>query len=268
PRHSTALLGVPYAEQDGRTLHLQILLPPQVVGTDPADGQRLPGILYVQGSGWREQNLGGKLPALAEMACRGYVIAIVEHRPSAQAPFPAQAEDAARAVHFLREHAGEYFVNPDRLAIWGDSSGGHTALTAYLRDPALDLRCAVDYFAPTDISRMNEEPSISDHLAADSAEGLLIGGRRVDEHPELVAPTILMGGVVPAAERAQHVLIVHGSHDRVVPFAQSVLLHEELRAAGQDTTLVRVEGADHSGAPFWQPTVLDLVEEFLRRCLA
>jgi dipeptidyl aminopeptidase/acylaminoacyl peptidase len=62
-------------------------------------------------------------------------------------------------------------------------------------------------------------------------------------------------------------LMIHGSKDRLVPFAQSVLLYEALVLAGQPVELYRLQGADHGGAPFWQPAVMDLVDGFLRRHL-
>lgn len=116
---------------------------------------------------------------------------------------------------------------------------------------------------------MNEHPSIQDHLEAHSPEGDLIGGVRVDEHPELVAPTVIWDHVPPASERAlPPLLVIHGDKDRIVPFSQSVWLVEDLEAKGQDVTFYRLAGADHGGAPFWQPEVLDVVDDFLRQHLA
>ncbi len=262
PRYGTALLEVPYAEKDGCRLHLQVLLPPMA----PESNTSYPAVLYVQGSAWFPQNLGQELPALADFARRGYVMAIVEYRPSTVAPFPAQVEDTKSAVRFLRANADRFHVDPDRIALWGDSSGGHTAAHVHLDPEPLALRCAVDFYGPTDISRMNTEPSMMDHRSADSPEGMLIGGRPVLEHPELVAPTIAMNRV-PADRRLPPLLIMHGSQDRLVPFGQSVLLYEALVAAEQPVALYQLRGAGHGGPAFWQPAVLDLVDAFLREHL-
>jgi dipeptidyl aminopeptidase/acylaminoacyl peptidase len=59
-------------------------------------------------------------------------------------------------------------------------------------------------------------------------------------------------------------LIMHGSKDRVVPFAQSVLLHDALRAAGQPVELCQIAGADHNDAAFFQDDVFDIVDAFIR----
>jgi acetyl esterase/lipase len=273
PVHGTARLGIEYAHRDGRSLVLHLLVPP---------GERtgLPLVVHVQGSAWSEQELGLNLPALAAFAGRGYAVATVAYRPSDVAPFPAQVLDVRAAVRFLARHAEEFGVDPGRLALWGDSSGGHTVVLAALTDgdPAfvhpdegedgpLGVRAVVDFYGPTDIAAMSAEPSAMDHDAPGSPEGLLLGGHRVSERPDLVAPTVAATHVRAGVELPPF-LVVHGSRDRLVPFGQSVLLAHALQRAGQRVDLVRLEGADHGGPPFWSDTVLDLVDAFLREHLA
>lgn len=270
PRFGRAHLGVQYARKSGMPLHLQVLEPPLA----PESTARFPLVAYVQGSGWLAQDLGLSVPALAEFARRGYVVAVVEYRPSTVASFPAQVKDTATAIRFLRRNAARFHIDPEHVALWGDSSGGHTTLMTYVTegDPAysdesvadepLDIRCFVDYYGPTDFSRMNDEPSTQDHLGPDSPEGRLLGGVDVLANPDVLAPTVVMNHVAPAPRR-RPLLMVHGSKDRLVPFGQSVLMHDALREAGQDVTFYQLKGADHGGAPFWQDEVLDLVDGFL-----
>lgn len=271
PAHPAVRLGVPYVRRATGPLHVHVVTPP----VEPHE--RLPLVVYVQGSGWFAQDLGAGLPALVEVARRGYVVASVEYRPSPVAPFPAQALDVATAVRWLRAHADDLQVDPARVALWGDSSGGHTTLMAYVAGdgpvvgedgdvPPLGVRCFVDYYGPTDVGTMNCEPSTMDHLAADSPEGVLLGGVPVLADPARLAPTVVAHHV-RADVRLAPLLMVHGSKDRLVPFGQSVTLFETLRDAGQDVTFYRLRGADHGGPPFWQPAVLDVVDAFLRRHL-
>jgi acetyl esterase/lipase len=119
PRYGTALLGVPYAEKSGRTLTLQVLLPPM----EPESQDLFPCVLFVQGSAWFEQELGWSLPPLAEFSRRGYLIAVVQYRPSTVAAFPAQVKDAKSAVRFLRRRAADFHIDASRMVLWGDSSG-------------------------------------------------------------------------------------------------------------------------------------------------
>lgn len=284
PRFGVVHLDVEYAVKDGVARHLQIIMPPRHRARPGTADDRYPTILYVQGSAFHEQDLGLELANLAGFARRGYVIAIVQYRGSEIAPFPAQAKDAKTAVRWLREHAAEYHVDSGRMAMRGDSSGGHTTLMTYATgtagaddDPAysdepvteeLGLRAFVDYYGPTHIGRTNEYPSIHDHRDAESPEGCLIGGVRVDEHPELVAPTVVWDHVPPAGERAlPPLLVIHGDKDRIVSFSQSVRLVEDLETKGQDVTSYRLAGADHGGPAFWQDEVLDVVDGFLKEHL-
>ncbi|MFF0966986.1 alpha/beta hydrolase fold domain-containing protein [Streptomyces sp. NPDC003703] len=270
-RHAGMTAGVEYARKDGHPLHTHVLTPPGPEG----DERVFPLVAFVQGSGWLKQDLGANLPALAEFARRGYVVAVIEYRPSSVAPFPAQIKDARTAIRHLCRNAAEFRIDPDRVVMWGDSSGGHTTVLTCLtetdqyfsdeplQDEPLNIRCFIDYYGPTDISRMNEEPSVMDHIGPGSPEGMLIGGLDVLEHPERVAPTVAMNHVKPAPG-LRPLLIVHGSKDRLVPFGQSVLLYDALREAGQPVTFYRLAGADHGGAPFWQEEILDLVDDFIR----
>ncbi|MFK4639441.1 alpha/beta hydrolase fold domain-containing protein [Paenarthrobacter histidinolovorans] len=271
PEHGTAILGVEYARKDGIPLHLQILLPPM----DRESTAIFPLVVFVQGSAWFEQNLGQSLPPLAHFARKGFVVAIVEYRPSPVATFPAQIRDTGTAIRFLRRNSSDYHVDPTRIVLWGDSSGGHTTVLTCLTegDPffsdeplgqePLNIRCFIDYYGPTDISRMNEEPSTQNHIEPASPEGMLIGGLNVLKHPDLVAPTVAMNHV-SSTPRRRPLLIVHGDKDRLVPFGQSVLLHDALRSAGQPVTFYQLKGADHGGPAFWKEEILSLVENFIR----
>lgn len=266
--HGVVWLDVPYADKDGRSLRLQVIWPPIVDWFVP---QRFPTVVFVQGSGWREQMLGQWLLPLAEFARRGYVVAIVEHRPSTEAPFPAQVKDLRTAVRFLRDNSEQYRADPDQMVLWGDSSGGHTVVLAVLTDgdPAftdeadaapLGVRAVVNYYGPSDISRMADDPACS----------LLLGGADVRTSPELVAPTIAMNHVRPASAAATlpPVLTLHGDQDEVVPLEQGLLLHEALDQAGHPVRTYVLKGAGHGTGAFWTRETLDVVDGFLRDSLA
>ena len=108
---------VEYAEIDGEKLHLQILRP--LTRNQP--DMVCPCVVFVQGSAWFKQDVYAQLPRLAKLAERGYAVAVVEYRHSGIAPFPAQIMDARNAVRFLRVHAEEYRIAPEKIVIAGDS---------------------------------------------------------------------------------------------------------------------------------------------------
>jgi acetyl esterase/lipase len=265
---------VRYAQKSGVHLHLHIIEPRQ----DEDENMIFPLILYVQGSAWLQQDIGNELAQLSRFARRGFVIAIVEYRPSTIAPFPAQVKDTKTAIRFMKRQAATYHADPEAIILWGDSSGGHTAVmtSVSLQNEALDdepptddpisPKAIIDYYGPTDISKMNEEPSTMDHIGPDSPEGMLIGGLNVLENAEKVAPTVPMN-YLSEDRTIPPMLILHGNKDRLVPFGQSVMLFEALMKMGKAAEFYQLKGADHGGYPFWTESVLDIVEAFIRRYL-
>lgn len=233
----------------------------------------LPLVVYVQGSAFHRQDVDDGLGRLSCFAQRGYAIASVEYRESDIAPFPAQALDTKYAIQYLVQHAGELNVDPSKILLWGDSSGGHTVLmTAFTRGVegivADDLEeypiaGVVDYYGPISFYDMNEQPSMQNHRDPDSPEGYELGKVEVTAGNSKVADVREYIG-----ESTPPVLIVHGDKDRLVPFGQSCLLNDALLAAGKSVEFYRLHGADHAGAPFWAPEVLDIVDSFMRRCIA
>lgn len=273
-------LGVEYAVKQGHRLHLVVIQPSADWTTSEQaelDAESFPLIAYVQGSAWREQQLGASLEPLAAFARRGYVIAIIEYRPSSVAAFPAQVADAKTAVRWLLEHAAEFHIDLRRVAMWGDSSGGHTTLMAAVTghgalltdepgERPLDIACYVDFYGPTALDQMDDEPSIMPHSEAGSPESDLLGGEHLAAIPDRVLaadPRSYLDPEVPLPP----IFIAHGSRDRLVPFHQSVLIYEALRAAGQPVELVQVRGAGHGGPTFWTDELMDLVHDFLSRHL-
>lgn len=264
---------VVYAEADGVKLHLQILVP--FTRNEP---ERIyPCVVFVQGSAWFAQNVYAQLPQLSCLARRGYVTAVVEYRHSGIAPFPAQIMDARNAVRFLKFHAAEYHLDPENVAVAGDSSGGHTAMFAgMLHDDAkdnlfpgvcADVKGIVNYYGSCSIMREDSNPIQVLHCQADSPEGMVMGHVDLRDRPDLkrrlsVECNITEETAVPPT------LILHGTKDRTVNCEGSVILYRRMKACGKDVQLYFLQGADHGGAEFWTEEVLDIVQAFLKRCFA
>jgi len=261
---------VTYVTRSGVDLKLQIITPFNPM----MQGKRFPLVVFVQGSAWFKQNCYMNVPQLARFAQRGYVTAIVEYRHSGISPFPAQVQDAKTAIRFLRKNADKFGINPDEVFIWGDSSGGHTAVLAGLtcNDNILDtddyneVSCSVkgiiDYYGVTDITDKNGFPSTPNSQKPDSPEGIFLGGKDIDENPELAAPTIAMN-YISEDKDIPPVLIFHGTKDRIVSFGQSVKLYDKLTSCGKNVDFYAISEADHGGPAFWSEKVLDIVESFI-----
>lgn len=262
------LCDVVYRVVDNVELHLHILLPTQ----DKECEEVFPLIVYIQGSAWKKQSTGKEVAQLSRFAQRGYVIAIVEYRPSDVAAFPAQVIDAKWAIAYMMDHAHMYFVKKDELILWGDSSGGHTALLcAYAQKESLfcepglctyPIQCVIDYYGPCDITRMKDEPSTTSHAHEDTPEGLLLGKRRVTR---ATAKDTIVTNYISKQCAQPPLLIVHGSKDRLVPFHQSILLFDKMKEEEKEVEAYQIWNGDHGGSCFWNHELLLIVDTFIKK---
>ena len=233
----------------------------------------LPLLVYVHGGAFRGGDKGDGPPL--EYLDEGYALASINYRLSQHAVFPAQIEDCKAAVRWLRAHAGEYRLDPDRMAIGGTSAGGHLAAmvgtTGLVRDfdvgEHLDrssrVQAVVDYFGPTDFLQMDTHrlPGGMVHDGPDSPESRLVGGA-IQKNPEKV---VRANPITYVTAASPPFLIVHGDQDPLVPHHQSELLADALREAGVPVTLYTVLGGGHG--QFDDPKVPELTKEFLAQHL-
>lgn len=261
-----------YTIKNNIPLHLYILVPVLKLNEEL---KKFPLIIYIQGSAWRKQNLGMEVGQLSRMAEKGYIIAIVEYRSSDIVIFPAQIKDTKTAIRYMLKNSEKYGVDKNKVVVWGDSSGGRTAamVGATLNkkeyndeDSKLDIKAIIAFYGPTDISKMNFEPSIQDHISPSSPEGELIGKVNVLENLEKVYPTVVMNRI-SKEKYLPPFLIIHGNKDRLVPFGQSILLYDKLKEENKIVEFYQLDGADHGGAPFWQEDILDIVDKFIKENL-
>ncbi|MGY3379986.1 acetyl esterase/lipase [Arthrobacter sp. TE12231] len=225
-------------------------------------GKGFPAIVHFHGGGWRageRSSLGAVLDGFGFSPFRrltdaGFVVVSADYRLSTTAQFPAQLEDAKAAVHWLRDHAQDYSVDPGRIYAWGDSAGGHLASLVGLApgdapagadgDTPGEVAAVAAWYAPSDLPRMGEQSLPNAVARADdpgSREELLIGAV-LAEAPGKAAAASPVSYASPAAPPF---LLVHGTADRFVPAAQSTSLAAALEAAGADVELLLIEDADH-----------------------
>lgn len=253
---------VVYATYGDVERRLQIIVPHR-------GGYKFPLVVFIQGSAWRKQDLYTAIPNLSHIAAKGYVIASVEIRDTDIAQFPAAIEDVKCAIRFMRKHAEEYGIDPNRVAVWGDSSGGHlslmTGLTIGEYDNGLyseqtdEVSAVIDYYGVSDLLTLGKYNDILDHDAADSPEGLFIGGK-VKEHVDLAKKASPFHQDLE--KRLPPFLIIHGDCDSIVHINQSIEMYKALKNNGQKVLFYKVVGADH-GTGIWNPQVLDITEKFL-----
>ncbi len=227
----------------------------------------LPLIVWIHGGGWKGGSKDYCPPIV--WSKKGYAVASVNYRLSQVARFPAQIEDCKAAVRWLRAHARKYMIDPDHVAVWGGSAGGHLAsLVGTAGDVAAweeghqasssQVQAVIDWYGRADLT-----PVSKDSAYANSPSASLLGGSGsgVAELAREASP------ILHVSQDDPPFLIMHGDMDKVVPVQQSRAFAEALRKAGVKVSLVVLKGAGHGGSDFLQPEQVSVIDAFLNRYL-
>ncbi|WP_304976925.1 alpha/beta hydrolase fold domain-containing protein [Duncaniella muris] len=109
----------PYGRRD---LHVDIFR--------PDDEKIYPALLMIHGGGWNSGDKSLQVPMAQQIAKNGYVTIPVEYRLIPEAVYPAGLHDVKTAIRWVRAHAAEYGIDPDRIAVSGCSAGAQLATLA------------------------------------------------------------------------------------------------------------------------------------------
>ncbi len=247
-----------YAQAGTETLRLDVFAPRRRTGP-------VPGIVLVSCGSWTVGAKSQIWPQTAYLASRGFVAAAIECRPAPAARFPAQLNDAAAAVRWLRQHAGEHGVDPRRIAIGGGSSGGHLSAligtnlwngSAWSGAPADSrVQAVVVFNGVLDLLIYATPSGVNTSLTA-------FLGSSYEENPALWREASPLEHV---SREAAPFLLLHGTDDNVAPYRQSVEMQRRLRAAGISAELFTANGAGHNSffQPPWFEPALARAAEFL-----
>jgi acetyl esterase/lipase len=240
----------------------------------PASGAgRLPLIVWIHGGGWHTSPTARDDYLPGRMVGRGYALASIDYRDSKTARFPAQVQDCKAAVRWLRAHAEQYGIDPERVGVWGISAGGHLAAFLGLSGGEKEydgnggnagfssrVVVACDFCGPTDLFQM-EAPETVKALPALRQMGEDFVGGKLEERRELVAK---VNPATHADAGDPPILILHGDADPLVALKQSELLYQALKTAGVEVTFGVAKGGSHL---FIGPEIDRTVDAFFDRHL-
>jgi acetyl esterase/lipase len=265
---------VPYVPDGDAAQRLDIYYPEQ----QPEGG--LPLIVHIHGGGWMG---GSKYPCDARrMTAEGYVVASVEYRFSQKAKFPAQIQDCQAAIRWLRANADRYHIDPEKVGVVGGSAGGHLAALVGVTGnkkifPAIGgnegmsdaVRCVCDIFGPKNFASVMEQAENDKNVrnvfkfnTPSDPYSELIGAKLSDkEKTAAVSPVTYVDKDSPPT------LILHGTHDALVPFAQSEEFEAAMKKSGAAVWLQRFPGAGHGGGSFGKSSVVLLMKNFFDKYL-
>ncbi len=246
-----------------------------------APARPLPLIVHIHGGGW----IGGsKYPCpLLNMVGRGYAVASIEYRFSQKAVFPAQIQDCQAALRWLRAHSAEYHLDPEKVGVIGGSAGGHLSALVGMaggknafpkiggHDDVSDrVNCVCNIYGPanfaTVMKQAEDDANVRNvfkfNMPGDPYSALI--GVSLNSDPE---KTNAVSPVHYASKENPPMLILHGTHDTLVPYAQSVELEGVLKAHGVEVWLQTLPGSGHGGGAFGKPGITKLMQNFFDRHL-
>ena len=262
PTHADLVYATVEDGQGGSTPLLLDLYLPNSASTP------LPTVVWIHGGGWKAGTKA--LAKAAPLVQDGYAVASIDYRLSGQASWPAQIHDCKAAIRWLRAHATDYGLDPDRFGVSGSSAGGHLATYLALSggvatttvgattidvegtvgdhlDVSSRVQAVVDYYGPTDLLRMSLLPTTEDHDLPTSSESLLISGgaQSIQALPELTATA---GAIRLVSSDDPPLRAVQGTADLTVPYEQSERLwRAATESFGLDWDLIAVPDGGHGG---------------------
>ncbi len=205
----------------------------------PVEASERPAALVIHGGGWQEGDRTQLQGYATQLARRGLVAVACEYRLSGEAHWPAQKDDVATSLQWLRDTSGDLNVDRRRIALLGASAGAHLALMLAAEQ---DLAAVVALYPPARLAPRAE----------DNAGSLLLGpGANAEAFRQASPLTQLRPGFPPT-------LLLHGDADDLVPAQDSIDLYQRLRELGSAAELHIFSGAPHA---------FDVEPDYGRQCL-
>jgi acetyl esterase/lipase len=242
-----------FAEPGGHPLRLDVHLP----ADPPAAGVRRPALLQVHGGGWiiGFKDRQGRL-LMRQLASHGWVCFNADYRLSPRATFPEHLVDVKSAIAWIREHAEDYAIDPDFIAITGGSAGGHlTALAALTpNDPRYQpgsetadtsVQAAVPFYGVFDFTNRNG-------VWPDETIPLFLGPLVMKTTPEASPDAYAAASPIDQVSAdAPPFFVIHGDLDVLAPVEDAREFVTRLRAVSrQPVYYLELRGAQHAFETF------------------
>ncbi len=205
-----------------------------------------PAAIIVHGGGF---NKGDKQtyvkPLFDPLSEANFAWFTINYRLAPGAKYPAAVEDVEAAIRYVKSHARQYNVDTNRIALIGESAGGHLVSMVGARNkPESRVNAVVSFYGPHDLERRAvEQKQISDTMR-DFLGVAELNPKSIKALHE-ASPINHVGPGMPPY------LLIHGTKDEKVPYDQSPKMCEKMKEAGNSCEVFTVEGAGH-GMGGWE----------------
>jgi acetyl esterase/lipase len=255
PKGTVTHSNISYAHDTLKAHLLDIYLPGKI-------NNSLPLVVWIHGGAWMMNDKYADMDymknTIRELIENNYALASIDYRHSTEAIFPAQVRDCNSAIEYLYQHAEQYHIDRNRIAVIGFSAGGHLASLLGLSNnnqvkqfyPTssgihFKIKAVVDFYGPSDLIMLSGNPDTSVNNSR-SPVAILLGASPLDR-PDLAKRA---SPVTYIDKNDPPFLIIQGEKDESVPNTQSKLLSGWLTQAAVKNKLIIVPNAPHYGEVF------------------
>lgn len=218
-----------------------------------------PTVIIVHGGGWENGDKGTYVPPLFEpLKQGGFAWFTINYRLAPRYPFPACTDDTFKAIEWVKDHAKEYKVDPRRIALAGESAGGHIVAYVGARGRGkTKVAAVVDFYGVHDLLRREKQRGLTKNI-----KQLM----HIEElNPETEKKLAQASPIQYVHKDMPPFLFIHGTEDKAVPYEQSPIMCEAMKAAGVKCEVYTVQGAPHGVGPWeknpeWQGYKAKMVE--------
>lgn len=252
----------------------------------PNVNKKMPVVLFITGGAFIGSPKENYLQQRMYLAEAGYFVASIEYRAIPMVTFPSPLEDVKTAVRYLKENANRFGIDPNKIAVMGESAGGHLAALMgttngmkdfdkgeYLNQNS-DIIATIDLYGTSDLTKIAGDYSkeIQDiHDSPSSPESMFVNGFSMFSKSKSVMETPEKAKVANPAtyisSKTTPFLLMHGDKDFMVSPSQTDVLYKALAEKNIDATRYVVKGAGHGDVYWAQEDVLRVIVEFLNKNL-
>lgn len=246
--------GIVYTRRNGRDLTLDVVKPARPSGSC---------VLVMVSGGWKSDAKKFQPWMAASFLRQGHTLVAISHLSQPQASVQEIVEDVQHAARFVRHHAKEYGIDPNRIGVFGGSSGGHLSLMLATRGGPGDLKAsdpvdressavqaATVFYPVTDLlnlgtstENLRDGGPPKSFRQAFGPKGTDLNAWKVIGHD--LSPIFYVTPSLPP------IFIAHGDADTLVPLDQSTRFQQKAVQLGREVLLTVRPGEKHG----W-PTML------------
>jgi len=226
-----------FAQVDGKDLQVNVYSPMNETANNGAS------VIVIHGGSWN----GGTRSDFPQwngwLAENGFTVFDVDYRLAPQPNYLTATGDVKCALRWVKEHAAEFKVLPERIALLGRSAGAHLALLAAYsagdarlpatcadKETSEDVRAVVSFYAPIDLLWGYDNPANRLVINGPATLARFLGGNP-HESAEIRERFVLASPTAQVRENTPPTLLIHGGGDQLVRSENMTRLAEQLKDA-------------------------------------